>query len=855
MELGTASRGASGAGRRRSLPEAFAWSWPAAVSVAVAALYFDVAAVGCFLALGLFAAVGLRPAGKVSTHAVDLCVLAISASEVPSLLLSQYRANSVRTAWSVLVAALIYYTVRLTIQRGPAATVLSGLLGPGGAWLAFTGLGQFRAQARELAVVGLTDLVAFRSRLMSPPGNWVLGEWLTVLLLALPFACALAAWLWQTGRKWVAAIAVAPVLAIAAALTLCCSRSVFWSMVLFCFVAGGFMAAGRIVRVNTAGLVLASALAALGLIFSVECALYPGIFDAYAGRHTSQVRSAEGRIGIWKRSAEVIRVHPLWGVGSSNAALALTSTGDQEDTSGFASRTFSLPIQVLVEKGVVVFLVYCAFLVLVGWEFVRTLRSEVAPAWKAMVCCFAAGLVAVLARELTYSSLFEHTLTLALAATLAALVVGTGGMRRQAEAPAPRGSKKRVGGKRPLPDGRGSVTGVLKSGRGMKTAGLVLAGVAGVLYFVMGNYDLADEKLGSFYSQMLAVNFEGARRSIDEAVGLWPGNARYYTWHGYAISQSLPSQCPRAGTALGAADRLVAQEAISAYRRALELNGRDSVAHHNLAWLEHLLGDDVAAGADWHEAVAIDPGNAVFHLSYGMFLDETSGFETARDQYETAIELSPSILDSPFFGRYSARYPDAAGSMVTYCQAKLEARLRQENDPILEARLGKLVQYSGDLARASALLEDSARQLPNLPRVWLNLGEIREAQGDTAAALDCYRKARVIDGGMAGPYLHMGEIALAAGERGLATEYLRTAVARWDRVNPITAAHNNRLYQGPAQRIDDLLPTTLVWYTTPCEASRAWSGLAKLFPENQKYRSRSRTCEALPAVHVIGRAE
>jgi Flp pilus assembly protein TadD len=354
---------------------------------------------------------------------------------------------------------------------------------------------------------------------------------------------------------------------------------------------------------------------------------------------------------------------------------------------------------------------------------------------------------------------------------------------------------------------------------------------------------------------MLAANFVAARRSIDEAVRLWPGNARYYTWRGYAISQNLPSQCPRAGTALGAADRQAAQEAISDYRHALELNGRDAVAHHNLAWLEHLLGDDVAAGTDWREAAAIDPGNAVFHLSYGMFLDETGGFESARGQYEAAIELSPAILDSPFFERYHDRYPDAAGSMVARCVAKLEARLRLESDPILEARLGKLVAYNGDLGRASALLEDAARELPNLPRVWLNLGEIREAQGVSAVALDCYRKARVIDGGMAGPYLHMGEVSLAAGEKGAATEYLRTAVARWDRVNPITAAHNNRLYQGPAQRIDDLLPTTLVWYTTPCEASRAWSGLAKMFPENQRYRSRSRTCESLPAPHLCGRAE
>jgi hypothetical protein len=66
---------------------------------------------------------------------------------------------------------------------------------------------------------------------------------------------------------------------------------------------------------------------------------------------------------------------------------------------------------------------YAAFLLLVGRTFVQTMRAELPGRDKAMACCFAAGLVAVLFRELTYSSVLEHTVTLALAMTLSALVV------------------------------------------------------------------------------------------------------------------------------------------------------------------------------------------------------------------------------------------------------------------------------------------------------------------------------------------------------------------------------------------------------------------------------------------------
>jgi len=269
-------------------------TWACGVVIIVSALYCRTSGASAALAFAACGAVALPLASNMRMRRPDWCLLAIAASEISSVLFSQYRANTVRTSWAVLISVLVYYVVRLATQSAPQVALLSGLLGLCGAWLALTGLSQFQAHARELADAGLTDLVAFRSRLMTPPASWVLGEWLTVLLLALPFACALPAWLWQTTRRKVATIALAPPLTIAATLSLSCSRAVFWSMVLFCFMACGFLAVGRVVRLKAAALLLASALAALALLLAVESAFYPGLFDAYAGRHTSQVRSTCG---------------------------------------------------------------------------------------------------------------------------------------------------------------------------------------------------------------------------------------------------------------------------------------------------------------------------------------------------------------------------------------------------------------------------------------------------------------------------------------------------------------------------------------------------------------------------------
>ena len=50
---------------------------------------------------------------------------------------------------------------------------------------------------------------------------------------------------------------------------------------------------------------------------------------------------------------------------------------------------------------------------------------------------------------------------------------------------------------------------------------------------------------------------------------------------------------------------------------------------------------------------------------------------------------------------------------------------------------------------------------------------------------------------------------------------------------------------GPPQQIDDLLPTTLVWYVSPCEASAAYGALTRLYPRNKSYAQKIHACEEI----------
>jgi Tfp pilus assembly protein PilF len=368
---------------------------------------------------------------------------------------------------------------------------------------------------------------------------------------------------------------------------------------------------------------------------------------------------------------------------------------------------------------------------------------------------------------------------------------------------------------------------------------------------VLGDHDRAEDHIRSFYSQMISANFSGAQKSVQEAIRLWPSYSRNYAWRAYCNSQTLPSQCSRCAgtTALGPAVRQTIQRSIDDYRGSLALNSRDAIVHHNLGWLSHLIGDESTASAEWEQAIALDPNNAEYHLSFGMFLEEQGDTKGMTDQYMRGVQASPGILDSPFFRDLRTRSPNVASMIVSQTIERTEADLRKTDDAILKARLGKLYLYTKNAERASALLQQASEDLPNLPLVWFNLGEVRCMQGQCDEAVEYYWRAHALDKSLAGPLLRTGEAFQRQRQPKSALEYFRSAARSWERMRPVTAGRNQRLYRGFPQTIDDLLPTTLVWYTSPCEASIAFRHLAELSPRDHRYLERVNTCEQIPNPH------
>lgn len=98
----------------------------------------------------------------IRLRTADWAALALLAFEVPSILFSQYRANSIGASEVVALSVLAYFALRLLVRVSPRAphrpvfwtAGLAALVGLGGAWLATSGIFEFATGAEQLATVG-----------------------------------------------------------------------------------------------------------------------------------------------------------------------------------------------------------------------------------------------------------------------------------------------------------------------------------------------------------------------------------------------------------------------------------------------------------------------------------------------------------------------------------------------------------------------------------------------------------------------------------------------------------------------------------------------------------------------------
>ena len=83
-------------------------------------------------------------------------------------------------------------------------------------------------------------------------------------------------------------------------------------------------------------------------------------------------------------------------------------------------------------------------------------------------------------------------------------------------------------------------------------------------------------------------------------------------------------------------------DALGAYRRAIELNARPAAAWTNLASVLQQLGRVEEARRALDAALEADPRFAIAHMNLGNLEAGAGDFRAARQEYERAIDLDPN---------------------------------------------------------------------------------------------------------------------------------------------------------------------------------------------------------------------
>jgi O-antigen ligase len=123
---------------------------------------------------------------------------------------------------------------------------------------------------------------------------------------------------------------------------------------------------------------------------------------------TSQIRSVEGRLLKWKEALYIFERFPITGVGSGNYAL-ISDRCSLRNKDTFTPRCTNTFLQLLAEKGILGFVAYGSFFVCLCAIVYKRIKSKV----------FFSAFIALLFREITFSSIFEDNLVL----TLSMLIV------------------------------------------------------------------------------------------------------------------------------------------------------------------------------------------------------------------------------------------------------------------------------------------------------------------------------------------------------------------------------------------------------------------------------------------------
>lgn len=333
---------------------------------------------------------------------MDVSISVVALVEIATYYMSSYRANSFPHLIEVLALTTFYYLIKLNVKYEYQRTVLYSVIAILGLLLSCLAITVFIVKLGQLESAGFSDPTEFR-HLLNFAGP-LIGEIVTLYLMLLPFPFIMflrnkemsaTTWLW-----------LVPALTLLLAIAISFSRGAYVAIVAFFITCNTLLYIYRLVPLTR--LIKINTLLGCVLLLTLTPVIKPIVSTLNMFGTPSQVRSVEGRKDLWQQSLEIVKDHPVCGIGAYNFPIHYMAYKAQDEDSPFVGRTFNFILQLLVEKGLLGLLAYCLlFLAFYYASYRKMLQSSLLHQRTAIL--LVAACTSVFIRDLTYSSMLSHT--------------------------------------------------------------------------------------------------------------------------------------------------------------------------------------------------------------------------------------------------------------------------------------------------------------------------------------------------------------------------------------------------------------------------------------------------------------
>jgi O-antigen ligase len=336
---------------------------------------------------------------------LDYSVLLVVLLEILSFSTSTYQANSFQNLMEVCFLFLFYALVRFNLKHDYQRVALFFFLCLGAAWLTRLGFASLIKLQRQLWSMEFYNLIDFRNLIwfLNPVGLSI-GEWVTTIFVMLPFPLILFI---KYRRSRLARIAmVASLVGMLATIAITFNRGAYVALFAAFLVGSILFYAYRIFPPKK---ILLFDAVVVGLLVVVMLPwARPVIATLSVVKTTSQARSLGARKSIWKNSLEIVKQHPITGIGANNFTMQYIAY-DETESDAFVIRPFNYFLHILIEKGVVGLVVYVLLLFsffIVSHKKIKLLKGDVY--LSSVVICFMIAYAAVMVRDLSESSILAN---------------------------------------------------------------------------------------------------------------------------------------------------------------------------------------------------------------------------------------------------------------------------------------------------------------------------------------------------------------------------------------------------------------------------------------------------------------